>query len=295
MSVEAITWALKQRTGSSTTKHVLIVLANYANEDAACFPSQKLIGEQTELSERAIRTALNALEEGGFIRRENRRRRDGSRSSDLIVLCLDGPVATMPRAKQPAEFAACESDNRHDVPGVPAPGAATTGTSCRGILEPSLEPSPLEDADASLSDGSASDRRRRIVYPEGFQALWSAYPTDALMSKKAALAAWKRLDEDDRTAALASCDGFREHCRKNPKYRPVHLVRYLSERRFDGFTAAQPRAERAGVFVVKDSPDWRAWQAVKRTPAIASDATGEVGWWFPAAHPSMLERSEKAA
>ena len=32
--------------------------------------------------------------------------------------------------------------------------------------------------------------------------------------------------------------GFKDYCRKNPTYRPVHAERFLSQKRFEGFAQA---------------------------------------------------------
>lgn len=74
----------------------------------------------------------------------------------------------------------------------------------------------------------------RISYPSEFEDAWKAYPTDKLMSKKDALNAWKKLAEDDRALVARSIPAFVAHCAANPSYRPVHFVRYITSRRFDG-------------------------------------------------------------
>ena len=85
MSVQAITKALDLRNVSSSEKLVAIVLANYADDKGRAWPSQKTISEQTCLTPRTVRAALVSLCERGIIRREERLRQDGSRSTDLIT------------------------------------------------------------------------------------------------------------------------------------------------------------------------------------------------------------------
>lgn len=87
MSVEAIAWASKQRTGSPGAKLVLIALANYANDRGQCWPSQATLAMWTEQSERTIRTHLATLESMGLIIRQAREVA-GSFTSDLITLNL---------------------------------------------------------------------------------------------------------------------------------------------------------------------------------------------------------------
>ncbi|MXV35949.1 MULTISPECIES: helix-turn-helix domain-containing protein [unclassified Saccharibacter] len=68
MSIKAINWALEQ-PGSPTQKHVLLVLANYANESGIAFPSNVLLAAQTGLTDRAVRNAKKALIEAGILER----------------------------------------------------------------------------------------------------------------------------------------------------------------------------------------------------------------------------------
>lgn len=76
----------------------------------------------------------------------------------------------------------------------------------------------------------------RISYPPDFEEAWKAYPTDKLMSKKDGFNAWKKLASDDKTLLAKSIPAFIAYCRANPTYRPVHFVRYVTSRRFDGMT-----------------------------------------------------------
>lgn len=85
MSVEAIAWASKQRTGSPGAKLVLIALANYANDLGQCWPSQATLAMWTEQSDRTIRTHLATLESMGLITRQARGA-GGSFTTDLITL-----------------------------------------------------------------------------------------------------------------------------------------------------------------------------------------------------------------
>jgi hypothetical protein len=58
------------------------------------------------------------------------------------------------------------------------------------------------------------------------------------MSKAKAFAAWKRLNAEDRDSLAVSIPAFVAFCRKDPTYRPVHMVRFITERRFEGFVGA---------------------------------------------------------
>lgn len=72
MSLEAITWAYRTEVGSPTRKSVLLVLANYADEEDSSYPGIPRIAKMTELSERSVQRALDDLREMGVIRVEER-------------------------------------------------------------------------------------------------------------------------------------------------------------------------------------------------------------------------------
>jgi hypothetical protein len=125
MSVQAITWALDYAAGSVTEKVLLLVLANYANEFGVSWPSQKTLADQTALGERTVRRVLADMERRGVIRRIVRRRGNGSRQSDMILLAAfegrkpappgmldDGPDDVPDGAKSGPSDQPANGDNR---------------------------------------------------------------------------------------------------------------------------------------------------------------------------------------
>lgn len=98
-----------------------------------------------------------------------------------------------------------------------------------------------KEPNGSMSETVVSDvpvpSRKRKPYPPEFEQSWRAYPTDQLMSKAKGFAAWAKLDVEDHGRVFASIPAFVAYCRKHPDYRPVHMVRYITDRRFDGFMA----------------------------------------------------------
>ncbi len=62
MSVKAMAWAKAQKAGGPGIKAVLLVLADYADEQWSCFPGQQRIAEETEQSIRTVRAQLETLE-----------------------------------------------------------------------------------------------------------------------------------------------------------------------------------------------------------------------------------------
>lgn len=156
----------------------------------------------------------------------------------------------------------------------------------RAFQKPDID---IEEPNGSLSETSSdasSKRGKRVQYPPDFESFWKGYPTDKLMSKKEAFAAFRRLGADARTEVLASLPAFRSHCQANPDYRPVHACRYITQERYVGFAElAETAANR--VFVAIGTPEWEAWQSVKRTNSMRSTEHGAEGWWFESRWPKQ--------
>lgn len=78
--------AAKARGLTPRAHHVLRVLAERADAKGRSFAKQETLAEDMGYSERTVRRALAELEGCGWIVREHRQRRDGSRTSDLITV-----------------------------------------------------------------------------------------------------------------------------------------------------------------------------------------------------------------
>ncbi len=133
MSLRATTWAWAARAGSPTAKLVLFALAEHADEVGMCWPSVARLRAGTELSERAIRTALRDLEAAGLIATEAR---DGQVSRYRLAIA-SGPV---PRQDAPGSSGMTPASPAGVTPApaagvadpTPAPAAGEGGISCRG-------------------------------------------------------------------------------------------------------------------------------------------------------------------
>ena len=92
MSFKALAWAIDQDVGNPARKLILILLADHANHEHQCFPSQKRLSKVVGISTRQVRTHLKHLEENGFICRVPRFFK-GRYTSDLYILPI--PVEEM--------------------------------------------------------------------------------------------------------------------------------------------------------------------------------------------------------
>lgn len=160
----------------------------------------------------------------------------------------------------------------------------------------------MEDVGCRREEGKERKvRRKRVSYPDDFEVVWKAYPTDELMSKKAGYEAWSKLDAEDRVACLNSVPAFKAYCKANPDYRPVHFERYVRQRRFDGMLEKAKKLEEikkaTAVFVAFESPQWFAWdrylKATRGRGAAKSDRTN--GWNFPTEWPPKLDPQTQGA
>lgn len=149
MAIEFIAWASKQKVGDASAKSVLIAICNYVDEVGFGFPSQGRLMEFTELSQSTVRRAIVYLEQRGFIRREERTRNGGSRTSDgfhVLVSSQNHPVTTTPHLP-------CQGDTPALSPRHPRP--------CQGDT-------PLT---VTVTDNLTQTERDRL-----FSKFWEAYP-----------------------------------------------------------------------------------------------------------------------
>lgn len=143
-----------------------------------------------------------------------------------------------------------------------APESESESESERKVVsEPSVsDPPPVE---------LEKPKRTKRAYSDDFEAFWRAYPTDPLMSKAEAGKAWARLSVEDRGSASSAVPAFRDRCAKDPTYRPLHACRFLSQRRFEGFAAAQSTGPPvAGVPQFTSDAEFDAWWQSRQSAAI---------------------------
>lgn len=160
MSGEVVGWAMRQVTGSPTSKLVLVKLADNANEEGLCWPSMKKLVDHTELSERAVRKHLMVLEKMGLIFIE-RRNVDGVQLKNRFQLNLQYAV---PLHAVPGVHAV---QTVHPVQTETAPGATPPVHDVHAKIDnPQTEPSLNPHSHASV--GSPE-----VEWPK----VWAAFQT----------------------------------------------------------------------------------------------------------------------
>ena len=89
MSIAALNWAFKAQIKNPGAKFVLISLANYADENNQCFPSNNHISKMTGISSRSINEHLTFLEIENLIKRVPRFLDNGRQTSSVYEINLD--------------------------------------------------------------------------------------------------------------------------------------------------------------------------------------------------------------
>lgn len=101
MSFQAMAWAVKQKVGNATGKAILLMLANYADEQGECFPSQERLADECECSVATVARWVKAFEEMGFLSRQKQYGEGGYRRADRLRICTDLPVTKLPITELP--------------------------------------------------------------------------------------------------------------------------------------------------------------------------------------------------
>jgi hypothetical protein len=196
MSWTALAWASKQKTGSSNSKLVLLMLANFANEKNECYPSFKKLCELTELSRATVIRCIKVLEQGGMIERKERftQFEGGNRQTSnlyLLKLALEGYQA--------------ETHEYH------------TDTPPSIIVTPHI-----------------TSNKEPNMYEEDFELFWKEYPRND-GSKKKAYDNWKKVTKKiiDKQELFKLCREYGKiHRGKDVKFVP-HCTTWLNQQRWE--------------------------------------------------------------
>ena len=86
MSIYATKWAYAQPVQPAGRKFILVAVADFADAEGRAFPGVDTLAVMTGQDERSVRRHLEALEAEGYLKRVERRRRNGSRTTDELWL-----------------------------------------------------------------------------------------------------------------------------------------------------------------------------------------------------------------
>lgn len=158
MSWQAIAWAIRQRTGSARRKVLLLALANYADKNGVCWPSQETSARDTEQSVDTVQRQLNVLESLKHIRRERLPKRRGQCQGHCYKLPLEADLSKEPNAAQSPDLRSSQA-------------AISTPTRPQSLrLKSSLEP-PSEPSRGNITGGAAERLRAFQGKQEGVEVV----------------------------------------------------------------------------------------------------------------------------
>lgn len=109
MSFQAMAWAVKQKVGNATGKAILLMLANYADDEGRCFPSQETLAAECECSKRSILDWLQKFEDMGILKRDRRHGAGGYRRSDILTLSLSAAFSPENNSRENASKPKCST------------------------------------------------------------------------------------------------------------------------------------------------------------------------------------------
>ena len=299
MSAEASNWARRMKTGSPSTKALLMVLADIADHEGHIrFISTSYLMEASELGRTAIFDHLARLVAGGVFVRE----RDGFRKTGAPIVTgqlqlqaafiesptpdpspLAGRGELQPEGSPPDGLPSAENEGGQS--------ATRTGGSPPGGLPPYINNtretihSPPPPPDRRNED--AIEKRDEAEMQNFVEAFAKVYPVDATTSFEALRREAERLAPKDRERALRAAEIYAKAASKRGAG-VLQASVWLSRRRFEDVERAEAAAERTGVsrvFVARGTPAWDAWASAGHKPTLISEHQGKTGWWFPTLFP----------
>ena len=191
MSVEAITWALAQPVDRSSSKFVLVVLANYANADMCAWPSIAAICAATSQNRKTVMDGLRRLLGAGLIVQTGE---TAGRTGSVPVYQLDTKAvpktvqlkaAAVPKTGPHFTYKQCQKRDRFDM---------WKQYRKRTEAVPKTDGSSTENGTRILKDTKGHEKRA-----VSFSKFWAAYPNKK--SKGAAEKAWQSLKPSEQLEA----------------------------------------------------------------------------------------------
>jgi len=207
MSFEAMSWAARRPCKNSLNKLVLLMLANYADENHRTWPSYKHLAELCECTERSVIRACKSLQEEGALAIWPRFTPLGKQTSNLFILHV------------------LEGDKKG---GVRVP--KTAPNTINNILE------NINQIGGDKNSTPKTDKK----YCQDFEDWWTLYPRND-GSKKKAHELWQRVTNKEIDVAKlqqATFKFMKASIGKDKKFLP-HATTWLSQGRWETVEEAQ--------------------------------------------------------
>jgi hypothetical protein len=218
MSRKASDWAWQYKAPSSSTKIVLLALANRANEYDECFPSIKRLALDTVLDRKTVMKGLTILIKSGVLL-DTGKRKGVSQRVKVYRLVISSEIVPFAGSFLNRDYPESGTEDKPQKGTINKPQSGTQNQSVESVKETNLTSSESERAKASA---------------QRFETLWHNYArmtggASKVGSKKAAFKTWQRLTKGFDDAKLRylvnvcltfqemrladkSCFGANQHC-----------------------------------------------------------------------------------
>jgi hypothetical protein len=97
MSIKIMSWVLDHSPYSGKRRLVHLVLADHANDDGECWPSQKVIARRAGCSVEYVRTTVKQMAADGYVRIVKSSTREGD--AHRYLLTSPNELGTVPKSK----------------------------------------------------------------------------------------------------------------------------------------------------------------------------------------------------
>lgn len=309
MSLHAMHWArqsLKTLPDSvkAPARLALMLLADYADEQHASWPSINTMALEMGCSVRSVQRAIDLLEKHGLVRVETRQAKNGRQMSNRYFLAVDGLFVGCQSDTPSISGCEGEGDNLTPSEGDNLTGEGVTGDrgrvspvspldSTNRTLTPSLsdvgapEPTVFERAAQQADDGEPAADDLSVPRKTAMTLEWEPEP------ETYATACWQRGLAPDANVHDALMD-FREHFAAQPARTATHadwtrrFVRWVAENAKRQQTALTTTGGNAHANRRSSTPKRRltAQEARAASQGTAPPGSGDTfdGEWYPAHH-----------
>jgi hypothetical protein len=218
MSTQAMSWAFEQQELSTGAKFLLVAIADVADGHGVAWCGRVLLAERCCCTPKTVSENMAKLEDAGLIVRRERRRLNGSRTSDWIVLAPNALDRGLMRDAPADEFPATICELARGSGNKNTPGQVTK----TGSPDPSEE--PLEE---SFPDGKPKNPVAEVFeYWRGRMSPRARLTGDKRAKIKARLAEGYTVDQ--LKAAVDGCARSAFHMGRQPgqpqKHNSVDLI-----------------------------------------------------------------------
>lgn len=237
MSHQSTTWAYEQHGIGAGPKFLLVTIANYANKYGIGFPGREALAEDCEWHSKTVTDNMKFLESEGLIARVDRRRENGSKTSNWIVLAPNSsnraPLVDAPEEEFPeniVELATSRVLGNSTSPNDKVDGQVTLNGGPEQIEEPSEE---QQETETKKIDASSVD----AVWVHYAKIMANPRRKPTPKQRRLIASAVQEVGVDGCRAAIDACAASPWHMGANPQSTKYNEIDRVLKTKLDFFLA----------------------------------------------------------